>query len=107
LFTLSTEWKIGFIQILLQESILESKPHFHPRTYKAISIGLISFDCDTQPEACAAIAASPLFTREALRMFLKLFNDLRAWHVLQGRGKRWRGFFSFAGFENELKNLSG
>jgi hypothetical protein len=99
LVTLSTEWKIGFIQILLQESILKLKPYFHPRTYKALSIGVISFGFDEQPETLATIAVSLSSTRKALRMFRKSFNDLRGWHVLQGSRKRECGLLSLVGFE--------
>jgi hypothetical protein len=87
LVALSTEWKIGFIQTLLQESMLETKPYFHPRPYKALSLGVISFGFDERPEARETIAASLPSTRDASRMFRESLNDLRAWQVLQGARK--------------------
>jgi hypothetical protein len=78
---------------------LESKPNFHPRTYKALNIGVISFGFDERLEACATIAASLPSTSKALRMFRQPFNDLRAWHVLQDSRKRDRDLLSPVGKE--------
>jgi len=76
------------------ESILELNPHFHPRTYKALNIGVISFGFDERLEARATIAALLPSTSEASRMFRESLNDLRAWCVLQGSGKRDRDLLS-------------
>src|SRR5262249_6250617 len=81
------------------ESILELNPYFHPRTYKAINIGVISFGFDERLEARATIAASLPSTSEAARMFRESLNDLRARCVLQGSRKRDRDLLSLAGKE--------
>jgi hypothetical protein len=51
------------------------KAAFYPRTYKALSFGVISFGCDAQPESRATIAASLPSTRKALLMFHEPFNE--------------------------------
>jgi hypothetical protein len=66
---------------------LELNPYFHPRTYKALNFGVISFGIDERLEAHATITASLPSTSEAPRMFRESLNDLRAWHVLQGGRK--------------------
>jgi hypothetical protein len=78
----------------IQESTLELKPYFHPRTYKAPNIGVVTFGFDERTEARAMIAVSLSSTRKTLRMFRESFNDLRAWRVLQGSGKEMRPPFT-------------
>jgi hypothetical protein len=78
---------------------LELKPYFHPRTYKALNIGVITFGFDERIESRATIAASLPSTRKTLRMFRESFNDLRAWRVLQGSRKIDRDLISLVGTE--------